>query len=109
MASYVCSTPELSERNFCGVFEMKVALPLRGVQAGAPETAAKKVLRMFLLAINYYKRLYTVLHFIIINFHTELTPPVMSAMIRILYHLQCTQHLINHGQLVNHTDFIRFD
>ena len=43
-----CSTPELSERNFCDRVEMKFTSPLGGIhQAGASETAAKSVTPCF--------------------------------------------------------------
>ena len=44
----ICSTPELSERNFFDGLETKFTLPMGGIQqAGAPETAAKSVTLCF--------------------------------------------------------------
>jgi len=44
----ICSTAELSERNFCDGLEMKLASPLGWIQqAGASETAAKIVTPCF--------------------------------------------------------------
>jgi len=50
--SYICSTPELPEKNFCDGLEMKRASPSGGLQqAGAPETAALSVTPCFFLRL----------------------------------------------------------
>jgi len=51
--SCICSTPELPERNFCDIFEMKPVSPLGGMhQAGAPETDAKALHIVFICVIT---------------------------------------------------------
>jgi len=48
MTSYICSTPELSERNFCNGLKMTLISPLGGIHhAGIPEIGAKALLLVF--------------------------------------------------------------
>jgi len=55
----ICSTPELSKRNFCDGLEIKFTSPLGQIQqAGASETVEKRVIPCFTL-VNDYKRLDT--------------------------------------------------
>jgi len=53
----ICSSPELSKRNFCDGLEIKFASPLGQIQrAGASETVQKSVTSCFTL-VNDYKRI----------------------------------------------------
>jgi len=50
--SYICSTPELSESNFCDDPKTKLTSPLDGIQqADAPDTVAKIVIPFFYLGL----------------------------------------------------------
>jgi len=74
--SYICSTPDLSERNFCDGFAMKLTLSLGYTASWCARKSYESVTPLLLLAISDYKRLYTSLYFIITNFHTVLKPQV---------------------------------
>jgi len=84
----ICSTPEMSERNFCDGLKIKFTSPLGGIQqAGAPKTAVKSVRLLVFIVVVDFKRLQFDLCFIITNFHTELNQTLCTVqMLENPYH-----------------------
>jgi len=88
---------------------MKFAPSLGGMQQAGVQKSLRTRYFVFFLAVSDYKRFDASLYFIITSVHTELKPQakISNGMNSPAFTL--SQRFINHGQLVNHTAFIRFD
>ena len=95
------------------IFAMVLKWNLHHHQLGYSKLVRQKLLRKALLVVllsaSDYNRVYTSLYFIITTSTRSLSLMWRSAMAWILQHLHCTQRLINHGELINHTALISFD
>ena len=76
--SYICSTPELLERNLCDSFEAYIIIRWDTASWCARNSCEKRY-SLFLCAVSDYKRFDWSSYFIIINFHTELKPQLKDS------------------------------